>query len=283
MSLSSIQLDAFLAVCRTQNFTRAAEDLHVTQSALSQRIKNLEDELGSTLFTRDPQGAKPTDLGQRLLRYCQAKEGLEAEFVESLKSSRSGELRGPLRVAGFSTVTRSLVLPALKPLLLKHESIQLELKTADLSELPELLTSGRTDFVLVNEPIRRQGVTNFLLGHERNVVVQSRASRPHVFLDHDESDSTTLDFFKHHDRKLPKGFRRLYVGDIDAILEGVQMGLGRAIAPQHLLTRGIEVAKGLGEMLVPVHLAYFEQPFYTELHKAAREALEQNLTAALKN
>ncbi len=282
MSLSSIQLDAFLAVCRTKNFTKAAEDLHVTQSALSQRIKNLEEDLGATLFTRDPQGAKPTDVGQRLLRYCQAKEGLESEFLEALKSQTPGELRGTLRVAGFSTINRSLVLPALRPLLNKHEHIQLDLRTAELHELPDLLTSGRADIVFTNEPIRRQGVTNVHVGFERNVVIQSRNSRPNVFLDHDENDLTTLEYFKHHDRELPKGFKRTYVGDIDSIMLAVQMGLGRAIAPRHLLEKGVEIAKGFGEMKVPVHLAYFEQPFYTDLQLAARAALEAHLSTALK-
>ncbi len=282
MSLSSLQLDAFLVVCRAQNFTRAASELGVTQSALSQRIKNLEDELGSTLFTRDPSGAKPTDVGQRLLRYCHAREGLEAEFVESLKSKSTGDLRGPLRIAGFSTITRSLILPALKPLLLKHDHIQLELLTAELSQLPELLTNGRADFVFVNEPIRRQGVLNTLVGYERNVLIQSRQSRPNVFLDHDEHDATTLDYFKSQGKSLPKGFRRMFVGDIDAILESVHMGLGRAVAPKHLLTRGVEVVKGFSEVRVPVHLAYFEQPFYTQLHHGARAALETALRETLR-
>jgi DNA-binding transcriptional LysR family regulator len=282
MSLSSIQLDAFLALCRTQNFTQAARDLHVTQSALSQRIKNLEEDLGTTLFTRDPQGAKPTDVGQRLLRYCQAKDGLESEFLEGLKSKKPGELRGTLRIAGFSSVARSLVLPALKSLLNKHDSIQLGLQTAELHEIPDLLINGHADFVLVNQPIRRQGVINHLLGHERNVVVQSSTSRSNVYLDHDENDSATLDFFNHQSRELPKDFRRNYVGDIDSILEAVQMGLGRAVAPRHLLGKGVEVVKSFGEMRIPVHLAYFEQPFYTELHTAARAALEEHIAAALK-
>ena len=65
MSLSSLQIDAFLAVCETKSFTAAAAKLHITQSALSQRIKNLEDELGSTLFVRESTGVRTTDLGER--------------------------------------------------------------------------------------------------------------------------------------------------------------------------------------------------------------------------
>jgi DNA-binding transcriptional LysR family regulator len=287
MSLSSIQLDAFLAVCRTQNFTQAAEALHVTQSALSQRIKNLEEDLGATLFTRDPQGARPTEIGARLLRYCQAKEGLEFEFLENLKSNHPGDLRGTLRIAGFSSVNRSLILPAVRALIAKHDHIHLDLQRAELSELPGRLAAGRADFVFVNEPIKRQGITNILLGSERNVVIQSKTqnARAHVYLDHDEHDSATFDYFKHLGKELPKNFRRNFVADIDSILTSVQLGLGRAIAPRHLIegVKGIEVVKGFPEQKVPVHLAYTEQPFYTDLHKAAAKSLEEQISEALEN
>ena len=56
MGLSSLQLDAFFAAAKALNFSQAAEDLHITQSALSQRIKALEKDLDLTLFTRLPRG-----------------------------------------------------------------------------------------------------------------------------------------------------------------------------------------------------------------------------------
>lgn len=286
MSLSSIQLDAFLAVCRTRSFTAAAELLHVTQSALSQRIKNLEDDLGATLFTRDPSGATPTELGQNLLKFCITRESLEREFVDAFKSTSPQDLRGHLRLAAFSTVATSLVLPAVAKLLQKHPHVNLEIQTVELRELPGLLTSGRADFALTNDPIHRQGVKNELLGYERNVLIQSKTkqARAHVYLDHDENDQTTLDFFRHHGKEPPKSFRRSYLGKIDAILAGVQLGLGRAVAPRHLIEnlKGIEVVRGFPDWKIPVHIAYLEQPFYTGLHATALKALSEEIAANLK-
>jgi DNA-binding transcriptional LysR family regulator len=225
-------------------------------------------------------------VGARLLRYCQAKEGLESEFLENMKSKKPGDLRGTLRVASFSSISRSLVLPAAKTLIAKHDAIQLDLQTDELSELPAYLFSGRADFVFGNAPIRRQGVANKLLGEERNVVIQSKISnsRAHVFLDHDDKDTATFDFFKHHEKDLPKGFQRSFVGDIYSILTGVQMGIGRAIAPRHLIEgmKGIEAVKGFAEMRIPVFLSYFEQPFYTDLQKAALKTFEEEISGALK-
>ncbi|MEK7356993.1 MAG: LysR family transcriptional regulator, partial [Bdellovibrionota bacterium] len=227
MSLSSLQIDAFLAVCETKSFTAAAAKLHITQSALSQRIKNLEDELGSTLFVRESTGVRTTDLGERLLRYGKTKEALEGEFLDQVTAGGRRGLRGVVRIAGFSTVTKSIVIPELARFVHANPDLQIELKTAELGELPGMLATGRTDFVLVTDPIRREGVENELLGHERNVLIKRKAgdSRDDVYLDHDENDSTTLDFFAAQDRRPAKNFRRAYLGDIESIPWNVVGGL----------------------------------------------------------
>jgi DNA-binding transcriptional LysR family regulator len=117
MQLSSRQLEAFVAVARTLNFTRAAERLNLTQSALSQRIRKLEEELGAALLVRAPGAVRLTDTGSRILRFCEAKESLEAEILADLATSRSGDLAGAIRVAGHLSVMRPVVLPALAALL----------------------------------------------------------------------------------------------------------------------------------------------------------------------
>ncbi len=72
MRLSHRQLSAFMTVAATLNFTRAAERLHITQSALSQRIRQLEMEIGTTLLNRSCQGVELTEAGSRVLRFCRA-------------------------------------------------------------------------------------------------------------------------------------------------------------------------------------------------------------------
>ena len=86
MPLQSHHLEAFFTIARTQNFSKAADILHVTQSALSHRIAGLEDELGAPLFIREKVGVKLTELGSELLRYVQLKNSLEEEFVKTATS-----------------------------------------------------------------------------------------------------------------------------------------------------------------------------------------------------
>src|SRR5688572_11451408 len=130
MGLSSLQLDAFFAAARALNFSQAAQDLHITQSALSQRIKALEDDLDLTLFTRMPRGVQLTDAGQRVLRYCQARFAMEAELVEQLASKSQRGFGGMLRIAGYSSVVRSILLPALAPLLRDNPNVQAHVQNA---------------------------------------------------------------------------------------------------------------------------------------------------------
>jgi DNA-binding transcriptional LysR family regulator len=62
MGLQTAQLEAFEEVAKLRNFSKAAKALHITQSALSQRIINLESELEVALFIRDPSGLRLTDV-----------------------------------------------------------------------------------------------------------------------------------------------------------------------------------------------------------------------------
>src|SRR5437867_4099333 len=105
MKISSHSLEAFLCVARLGKFAKAAESLGISQSALSQRILNLESQLETTLFVRNRAGSRLTPEGEDLLRYAQAQEILEEEY---LKSKGGKGLNGSLRVGGFSSITRSL-------------------------------------------------------------------------------------------------------------------------------------------------------------------------------
>ena len=270
MSLSSLQLDAFVAVAKVQSFSGAAKALNITQSALSQRILNLESELGSTLFLREPSGIRLTELGQKLLRYCQMKDSLEDQFVGSLRPKKNHELSGLIRFGGFSTVTRSVILPSLNPILKENSDVQIELMTKELRELPRLLETGEADFIFVNKVSEKQGIENIQIGFEENVLVQPAKGsfREDVFLDHDSEDSTTTDFFKLQSQAL-KTWKRSYFDEIYAIIDGVLSGAGRAVMPLHLARQieGLKICRGFKSLKSPVYFCFYRQAFYTNLQK----------------
>src|SRR5437016_5040986 len=74
-------LDAFEAIARLGSAHAAADELHVTQTAITQRIQALERGLGMTLFLRSRRGMSLTDEGKALLQFCRAGRELEGRFL----------------------------------------------------------------------------------------------------------------------------------------------------------------------------------------------------------
>jgi DNA-binding transcriptional LysR family regulator len=271
MSLPSIHLDAFVAVAKFQNFSRAAKQLHITQSALSQRIKNLEDMLNITLIIRETTGIRLTDSGTRLLRYCQIRDVMEEELTSDLSYSVKGELAGILRIGAYSSVMESVVLPALTPLLRKHPNIQCEFVCKSVKELPELLERSKVDFIVMDYQLERHNIETIKLGVEEYVeITSSKYEAPqNLYLDNDFEDRATENFFKF--QKIKRKYKRSYMSDCYGILEGVSAGLGYAIMPKHLVdkNRPVKIVEGYKPYQLGIYLHYFHQPFYTKLQGAA--------------
>ncbi|MBK8201494.1 MAG: LysR family transcriptional regulator [Bdellovibrionales bacterium] len=164
MSLPSLYLDAFLAVAKTEGFSSAAKQLNITQSALSQRIKNLEDELGLTLFIRTPMGANLTEHGERLLRYCQTRDSMEEELIHDLNVSKAFEITGTLKIASYSSILRSVLIPALQPLLKKYPNILCEFICSGMPDLPGLLQRAEVDFIVMDYRFERANLQAAVIG-----------------------------------------------------------------------------------------------------------------------
>lgn len=280
MSLPSLYLDAFLAVAQTQGFSSGADTLNITQSALSQRIKNLEDFLGLTLFIRTPQGAQLTEQGERLLRYCQTRDSLETELIQELNGTQTSKISGTIRLACYSSVLRSVILPSLKPLLEKHPQILCNFISQDMNELPGLLQRNVVDFIVMDYKLEKSNLETLVLGQEKYVMIEGRSKKTDkddIYLDNDFNDQATESFFKSQGKKGTQ-YRRSYFDDCYGIIDGVSMGLGKAVMPEHLVADNnqIKIIKDFKPYKVDVVLHYYHQPFYSKLHQAVVEVLSKN-------
>lgn len=285
MGLSSLHLDAFFAAAQSLNFSQAAKELHITQSALSQRIKALEEDLDLTLFVRMPRGVKITEAGERLLRYCQARFSMERELLERLKGRAEQGLGGILRIGGYSSVVRSVVIPALATLMRENPNVQPTFMNAEMRNLPELLMTGNVDFIVVDTEPRRADIETEKLGQEEYVMIESRihpADRS-VFLDHDPDDTITHQFLSLQSGPFPE-YKRGFMDEIYAIIDAVALGLGKAVVSRHLVNddERIQVCEDYRSMFVPILLAYHKQPFYTELQKTVIAELKERCPGILR-
>jgi DNA-binding transcriptional LysR family regulator len=284
--LSSLHLDAFFAAARSLNFSQAAKELFITQSALSQRIKALEEQLDLTLFVRLPRGVQLTEAGQRVLRYCQARNSMELELLQQLtgKSHDTG-LGGQLRIGGYSSVVRSVLMPAMAPLLREHALVQAHFQNAELRELPELLLTGNVDFVVTDAPIHRADIESIEIGQEEHVMCDS-AAHPvdrETYLDHDPDDPTTNKFLASQGGARVE-YRRSFFDEIYGIIDAIALGLGRGVVSRHLIADDprIRILPNYRSMFVPVLLHYHKQPFYTALQKTATEQLRERCPSLLR-
>ena len=143
------QVRYFLAVARTLNFTRAADECNVTQPSLTRAIKQLEAELGGDLFRRErPAGL--TELGQRMhpfLRQCYE----AAVGARSLASSfRSGEI-GALRIALTHSIDLSLLIPFLEQIKRQFNRLELRFLRGNSREVGEMLKNGQAELGIAAE------------------------------------------------------------------------------------------------------------------------------------
>ena len=286
MSLSSLQLDAFTAVARLLNFSKAAESLFITQSALSQRIKNLEQTIGANLFIREPGKIRITEMGERLQRYCAVKDSMEQELLFNLQPSNEGQLGGITRMGAFSSILRSVIIPSMSSLLRKNPKIQCDFIHKETQDLPELLERGECDFIILDYALDSAGTEKVVLGYEEYVVIESAEyTCPHnVYLDNAPEDPATRDFFNNQD-KTPPEYSRRFMGETYGILAGVEAGLGRSVMPVHLLAERPHLKKveGFAEYRRPITLHFHKQSYYSDLHKAILKQLTDNCSKYLNS
>jgi DNA-binding transcriptional LysR family regulator len=144
------QLEYFVAVARHGQFTRAADALWVTQSALSQQIRRLESELGVVLLRRTPRGAELTAAGEDLLARAEVALAELAQAREEL-DRHAGVTRGRVRVA--ATTIDTLRLPAsLAAFHQAHPGLQVALRHAGTADVVRLVQTAAVDVGIAGLP-----------------------------------------------------------------------------------------------------------------------------------
>ncbi|BEV73422.1 LysR family transcriptional regulator [Paludibacterium sp. THUN1379] len=144
-------LHYFWAVAREGHLTRAAERLHVSQSALSSQIRQLEAQLGQPLFEREGRSLSLTETGRMVLSYAESIFSLGKEMMAALDNHRAAGIRR-LRVGSDATLSRNFQENFLRPLLAASDT-QLLLRSGQLETLLPLLKAHELDVILSNRPV----------------------------------------------------------------------------------------------------------------------------------
>jgi DNA-binding transcriptional LysR family regulator len=147
MNLSVRQMRAFLHVARIGNFTRAAEQAHMTQAGLSTLVREMERQLGCRLFDRTTRMVVLTAAGRRLLPVVE-RVLTELDDVTAHLGAEGDQARQTLRIAATPLVSSNLLPQVFGQFRESHPSIQLKLFDADLRDVETMVAAGEADMGL---------------------------------------------------------------------------------------------------------------------------------------
>ncbi len=162
--LDTDQLRSFLAIVDEGSFTRAAERVHKTQSAVSMHIRRLEEQLGCALFVKQGRGARLTAEGEQLVEYARRILREEAGALAAL--SRKG-LRGTVRFGVPDDYAEAFLSDILLSFNHRHPLVEIAVTCENSIELAGLVRAGALDLALVTD---FSGLEGFELIREERLV-----------------------------------------------------------------------------------------------------------------
>ena len=253
MNITIRQLKVFETVARHMGFTRAAEELHLTQPAVSMQVKQLEEQVGLPLFEKVGKKIFLTDAGREMYHYSRtiAQQLEEAEeAIETLK----GVVKGELRVAVVTTA-KYFMPHLLGAFLQTYPDVQPSLKVTNRASVIESLTANKNDlFIMGQVPDNLDAVAYPFLDNELVVVAHPNhplVGTPNIslqrlseerFLMREQGSGTRLalnQLFSRHGLKLEA---YMELGSSESIKQGVLAGLGVSVMSLHNMR--VELAGG---------------------------------------
>ncbi len=290
MDLLHPQLAAFAAVLEEGGFEAAARHLCVTPSAISQRIKALEDRLGQVLVVRQPP-CRPTPAGALLLRRVRPMQLLEAEaLADFLPEQRPGAATRPITIAVNSDSLDTWVLPALAQLHAEQGYV-FDVRVDDQAHTLELLRDGSVLGAVTAQATAMQGCTVQALGAMRYLAVaapgfsaryfsagvQAAALAQAPMIVFNRKDALQWDFIRSitHAQVVPPIH---YLPTATGFVEAAALGLGWCLAPQTLVEPALQAGRVV--CIAPEH--GLDVPLYWQ-HAAVRSDTLQRLGQALRH
>ncbi len=165
------QLKAFLAIAEAKTFTAGAKIVNITQAAVSMQIRQLEDELGMSLFTRTPRRVILTEAGEHLLqrarKILREHDAAVAEIAE-LAGAEFGRLRIGSASAMFATAQLPTILERLKE---KFPNAEITVSSGTSQILVDKMLHGDIDIAFVSLPVETPNIQTDLLFSDEIVAI----------------------------------------------------------------------------------------------------------------
>lgn len=254
------QLTTFSTVISEGSMTAAAEKLYLTQPAVSQQIRNLEDELGVGLLDRGSRHAKPTVQGQLLYDYAKRIIALTQQAQVAIQTMGEG-VKGNLRIGTLNSLGLQLISPAVSAFMKHNSKISISLTYQDGAEVFKALSQNELDVAilpevgaeygkdaegLVSQPLLKDEMWLVASGRDTTVpdeaTVSDLASRPYMRLTerYDGFEKKLKDALDAKGISLSPAFETNNVGTLKRAIES---GLGWGFLPSHSIRKQVRMGR----------------------------------------
>ena len=246
MNITFRQLQIFGAVARNLSFTRASEELHLTQPAVSMQIKQLEQSVGLPLFEQLGKKIYLTEAGQEFSRYASA-IATQLDELEQVVDEMKGLQRGRLTIAVASTANY-FAPRLLATFCQRHGDVTVSLDVTNREQLLKGLVENRTDLVIMGQPpadmdlVAERFLDNplvvvappeHLLAKKKNIPLERLLEETFLVREQGSGTRSAVErFFSANQIALSTPME---MSSNEAIKQGVEAGLGLGIVSMHTL------------------------------------------------
>ncbi len=261
MQLESLKM--FCDVVETGSFSRAAQLNHVTQSAVSQQIRALENRYGQKLLSRSARQVTPTPAGERLFRGCKEILARFAEVEQEIRE-QSAEVQGTTTVSTIYSVGLHELQSIQRTLLKTHPKVNLRLNYRRSDQVYDDVILGAAEIGIVAYPQPRAGVDihpwrddrlafvcapSHPLASKSKVSMAAVAGLPFIAFDREAPTRKGIDkLFREKGLELNVAME---IDNVETIKRAVELGIGVSVLPmptvQHEVSEGTLVAKQFAE------------------------------------
>ena len=161
------RVDTFIELCRTRNYTKTAENLHMTQPAVSQHITYLEEFYGCKLFNYNKQVLTITEQGEALYKYLLTMSSDANKIREEIKNIDISKKN--IHFGATFTIGEFIIPKIISEISSKYPEINISFIIRDTSELLEELKKGNIDFAFIEGFFEKTEYENYLFSKERFV------------------------------------------------------------------------------------------------------------------
>ncbi|STO30854.1 CysJI operon transcriptional activator [Fusobacterium necrogenes] len=161
------RVETFIELCRTKNYTKTAENLHMTQPAVSQHIKYLEEFYGCKLFNYNKKVLSITEQGKALYNYLLTMSSDANKIKEEIKNIDMSKKN--LYFGATFTIGEFIIPKIISEISTRYPEINISFIIRDTSELLEELKKGNIDFAFIEGFFEKTEYENYLFSKERFV------------------------------------------------------------------------------------------------------------------